>query len=202
MKAEGPPKLVLASSSPRRKELLGHFGLPFTVQVPDVDESELPGEAPHAHVGRLAVEKAAAVGAGMSEGLVIAADTVVVLDDRIIGKPADPAGARRMLSDLAGRTHLVYTGLAVADLSTGQVRTAVVRSEVTMKQIPGEEITRYVAGGEPLDKAGAYAVQGQGSRYVASVEGSFTNVVGLPLRELRDLLALSGCALPLPDMRL
>ena len=202
MKKERIPPLILASSSPRRRELLGHFGLPFTVQVPDVDESEFPGETPSAHVSRLAVEKADAVAGRVREGLVVAADTVVVLDGRIIGKPADPAEARRMLSDLAGRTHVVYTGVAVADLSAGRIRTAVVRSEVTLVLIGEGEIERYVAGGEPLDKAGAYAVQGDGSSYVASVEGSFTNVVGLPLKELQELLARSGCTVPVPDIRL
>lgn len=202
MKEEAAPPLVLASSSPRRKELLGHFGLPFSIMVPEVDESLLPGEDPPAHVGRLAAAKAKAVAGETGEGLIIAGDTVVVLDGEIIGKPEGPEEARRMLRRLSGRTHSVYSGVAVADASTGEMRTAVVRSGVTMAVVAPEEIRRYVDTGEPLDKAGAYAVQGRGGEYVIAVEGSVTNVIGLPLRELHRLLAASGCRVSLPGIPL
>lgn len=189
-------KLILASSSPRRKELLARFGLAFDVDVPDVDESLLPGEDPRTHVGRLAAGKAEEVAGRHGEGLVIAADTVVVLDGRIIGKPRDKADARRMLGELSGRTHRVYTGVTVADASSGTGSTRVVRSSVTMSEIDPGEIARYVDTGEPLDKAGSYAVQGLGGKFVSRVEGSLSNVIGLPLDELRELLADAGCDLP------
>ncbi len=124
---------------------------------------------------------------------------MVVLDGHIIGKPRDRADAVAMLGRLAGRTHRVYSGVAVADAASGEVRVEVVCSRVTMKPIGAAEIRRYVQSGEPLDKAGAYAVQGEGGRYVARVEGSLTNVIGLPLKELHDLLERAGLALPLPD---
>jgi len=126
----------------------------------------------------------------------------VVLDGEIIGKPGGPGGARRMLRRLSGRTHSVYSGVAVADASSGKMRTAVVRSGVTMAVIEPEEIRKYVDTGEPLDKAGAYAVQGRGGEYVTAVEGSLTNVIGLPLRELHRLLTASGCRISLPDIPL
>ncbi len=197
----GCPPVVLASSSPRRKELFAHFGVPFTVKVPDVDESLLPGEEPSDHVGRLAVEKARAVAEGISRGLVIAADTIVVINGEIIGKPEGREEARRMLGRIAGRTHHVYSGVVVTDAASGETRAAVVRSRVTMTPMEETEIERYVDTGEPLDKAGSYAVQGKGGRYVTEIEGSFTNVVGLPLKELQRLLLLSGCRVSLPDMR-
>jgi septum formation protein len=160
----------------------------FTVRVPDVDESILPNEDPVAHVRRLAQAKAAKVAEEEEEGLVVGADTIVVLDGEIIGKPEDREDAIRMLSALAGRTHRVYSGVAVTALPAGATRTVVVCSRVTMAAIGASEIRRYVDGGEPLDKAGAYAVQGEGKRYVTEVRGSFTNVVGLPLQALHQLL--------------
>lgn len=186
-------KIVLASSSPRRKALLDTLGLPFTVEVPDVDEGLLPAEEPSAHVLRLAVEKARIVAGRHASGLVIGADTIVVLDGRIIGKPEDPAEARQMLGELAGRTHRVFTGVAVADAATGRVTSRVACSRVTMAAMEPEEIVRYVGTGEPLDKAGAYAVQGLGGRYVSRVDGSLSNVIGLPLEDLRQLLGEAGC---------
>jgi septum formation protein len=189
-------RLILASSSPRRKELLARFGLAFVIDAPDVDESLLPGERPRAHVGRLAAVKAEEVAGRHGEGLVIAADTVVVLDGKIIGKPRDEADARRMLGELSGRTHRVYTGVTVADAASGTASTRVVRSSVTMLEIDPGEIARYVDTGEPLDKAGSYAVQGLGKKFVSRVEGSLSNVIGLPLDELRELVADAGCDLP------
>jgi len=194
--------LVLASSSPRRRELLGHFGIDFTVKVPDVDESILPREDPVSHVRRLAQAKAAKVAEGEKEGLVVGADTVVVLDGEIIGKPGNREDAIRMLAALAGRTHRVYTGVAVTALPAGATKAFVVCSRVTMAPIAESEIRRYVDGGEPLDKAGAYAVQGEGKKYVTEVRGPLTNVIGLPLQALHRLLRHSGLPVTLPETRL
>jgi septum formation protein len=195
-------KIILASSSPRRRELLGALGLSFTIDVPDVDERLLPGEDPRTHVLRLAAEKARKVAGRHGGGLVIAADTVVVLDDRIIGKPEDEAEARRILERLAGKTHRVYTGVAVADAAGGSVESKVACSRVTMSAMGKGEIAGYVATGEPLDKAGAYAVQGLGGRFVSRVSGSLSNVIGLPLEELAELLEEAGCRVTLPaDVR-
>jgi len=192
-------KLILASSSPRRKDLLASFGEPFTVDVPDVDESLLPGEDPPAHVRRLAVEKARTVEKRHDGGLVVAADTIVVLDGFIIGKPEDEADARRMLGMLSGRSHQVYTGVAVVDAATGTMMSRVACSRVTISPIGEEEISRYVATGEPLDKAGSYAVQGLGGKYVSRVNGSLSNVIGLPLEDLRELLIAAGWDAPFPE---
>jgi septum formation protein len=172
------------------------------VKVPAVDESLLPNEDPVSHVRRLAQAKAAKVAEEERAGLVIGADTIVVLDREIIGKPEDREDAIRMLSALAGRTHRVYTGVAVTSLPSGATKTVVVCSRVTMAPISGSEIRRYVAGGEPLDKAGAYAVQGEGKKYVTDVRGSFTNVVGLPLQALHRLLRHFDLAVSLPETRL
>lgn len=196
MPSDASPLLILASSSPRRRRLLGRFGLPFEVLAPEVDESLRPGEEVEEHVRRLAVEKALTVAGKVSGAVVVAADTVVVLEGRIIGKPAGAAEAAVMLQSLSGRTHSVYTGIAVA--FSGEVMTEVVRSLVTIAPMDDEEIRRYVQSGEPLDKAGAYAVQGEGGKFVSAVEGSLTNVIGLPLRELHRLLLRAGCSPELP----
>jgi septum formation protein len=191
-------KLVLASSSPRRRTLLRRLGVRFRVVEPHVDESALPGETPAAHVRRLALRKARAVARGLREGLVVGSDTVVAVDGAILGKPRSAAEARRMLARLSGRTHEVLTGVALVPAATGRTRTAVVRSRVTMKPLDAATIRAYVAGGEPMDKAGAYAVQGRGGRLVAAVSGSFTNVVGLPLEKLAELLEAGGVPVPSP----
>jgi septum formation protein len=188
--------IVLASSSPRRRKLLRELGVGFSVRVPDVDESPLQGELPGPHVRRLALAKARAIARQLAPGCgarwVIGADTVVVLDGRILGKPRDARDAEGMLARLSGRTHEVITGVALVPAASGRARTAVVRSRVTMKTFDEAAIRRYVAGGEPLDKAGAYAVQGRGRHLVARVSGSLTNVVGLPLERLSRLLAAAG----------
>ena len=183
-------RLILASGSPRRRELLGYLGVPFDVRPPDVDETPLAGEQPAAYVERIALTKAAAV----DGEIVIAADTTVVLDGIIMGKPTDPSDAVRMLRALAGRDHEVLTAVAVK--SGGAVNTTVVRTVVTMTPIDDHEIEWYVATGEPLDKAGAYALQGAGGIFVARLDGSSSNVVGLPLAELMALLRASGFELP------
>jgi septum formation protein len=194
-------RIVLASSSPRRRRLLRDLGVPFSVLVPDVDERALPGELPGAHVRRLALAKARAVARRLASGCgaqwVIGADTVVVLDGTILGKPRGARHAARMLARLCGRTHEVLTGVALVPVAAGRARTAVVSSRVAMKPFDRAAISRYVASGEPLDKAGSYAVQGRGRRLVAGVTGSLTNVVGLPLERLSRMLA----AIPPPPSK-
>jgi septum formation protein len=173
------PRLVLASGSPRRRELLAGLGLEFTVRAADVDETPHPGEMPAACVRRLALAKATA----RSEAgeLVLGADTVVVLDGQLLGKPRDPADARRMLAAIAGREHTVLTGVTLHGESQGRQETAVEASRVRLARMSPREIDWYVATGEPLDKAGSYAVQGVGALFVEAIYGNYTNVVGLPL---------------------
>lgn len=191
--------LVLASSSPRRRTLLRRLGLPFSTAVPDVDERALPGESPRAHVRRLAAAKARAVARTLRAGVVIGSDTVVAVDGEILGKPKGPRDAERMLARLAGRTHEVWSGVAVVRAGGGRPRTKVVRTRVTMKPLDRGTIRRYVETGEPLDKAGAYAIQGRARRFVTSVEGDLTNVVGLPLKALTQLLSSFGIATAIPS---
>jgi septum formation protein len=193
--AHHPHPLLLASASPRRRELLARAGLRFEVRPAEVDESVLPGEAPRDHAARLAEAKARAV-AGRLDGarprVVLGADTIVVLGDRIIGKPTDGAHAVALLEDLVGRTHRVITAVAVLRSDSAELHRACVESRVSMRCAEREEIRRYVASGEPLDKAGAYAVQGEGRRFVTRVEGSESNVIGLPMDEALDLLRAAG----------
>src|SRR5580765_1280029 len=181
--------LVLASASPRRVELLRAAGFQPVVVPAHLDEVGLPGETPAAHVVRLARAKANAIAARYPAAAVLGADTVVAIDDEILGKPRDDDDARRMLGRLAGRAHRVYTGVALA--VGADIRAEVAMSEVTLAPLSPEEIEWYIASGESRDKAGAYAIQGLASRYVTSIQGSYTNVVGLPVavvyRWLRDL---------------
>lgn len=173
-----PPRLVLASASPRRSSLLADLDLVFTVRPPQADESPLPGERPPDLVARLAGEKARMT---VHPGeVVLAADTIVVIDDAILGKPADAADARAMLERLAGRDHEVYTGVALVD-GAERIATRVERTQVRIRSMSSAEIAAYVAGGEPMDKAGAYAIQGWGAVYVEAITGNYTNVVGLPI---------------------
>lgn len=178
--------LVLASASPRRAELLRAAGFAFVVDPVEVDESVLPGETPEGHVRRLARAKASAAAVRHPGRPVLGADTVVVIDGRILGKPADDREARGMLAALSGRVHHVFTGVAVA--RDGQVREAVDVSAVTMARLSPAEIEAYVATGEPRDKAGAYAIQGRAARFVDRLEGSFSGVVGLPVAVVHRLL--------------
>ncbi|HWR98135.1 MAG TPA: nucleoside triphosphate pyrophosphatase [Candidatus Methanoperedens sp.] len=209
--------LILASSSPRRRRLLRELGVPFSVRAAAVDERPRPGEAPAAHVRRLALAKARAVARGLSPACgarwVLGADTVIALDGEILGKPRGPRDAERMLARLAGRTHEVLTGVALVPVRgpaserglvaavAGQSSVAVVRSRVTMRPFDAAAIRRYVASGEPLDKGGAYAVQGRGRRLVTRVEGSLTNVVGLPLEKVVSMLAACGLSVERPVRR-
>ncbi|HET9229561.1 MAG TPA: Maf family protein [Thermoanaerobaculia bacterium] len=175
---------MLASGSPRRRELLEGLGLRFRVRPVDLDESPLPGEAPRDYVLRLALEKATA---RVEPGeLVLAADTTVVVDGEILGKPQDDEDARRMLRLLSGRDHSVLTGIALGDAAE------VDETRVRFAPLSDAEIDWYVATGEPRDKAGAYAIQGLGSLFVESVEGNYWNVVGLPVPRLYRLFARLG----------
>jgi septum formation protein len=189
------PQLILASNSPRRRELLRHAGYRFEVRPPPIeDRGARAALSPGAYVESLAYFKAmAAVDAcGLKEGLVLGADTVVVLEGRIIGKPADEADARRILSELSGSEHEVLTGLALVDLAAGRRLLAHDATRIRMRRISREEIDAYVAGGEAMGKAGAYAIQETGDRYVERVDGSRTNVVGLPMELLERMLKAAG----------
>jgi septum formation protein len=182
--------LVLASGSPRRSEFLTQAGLEFGVAKPDVPEVRRRGEAPVAFARRLAREKAAAVAARHPGCAVLAADTIVVLGRQVLGKPPDAAAAVRMLRALSGKTHQVVTAFAVL-APRGQCVRAV-RTSVTFRRLTPGEIAAYVATGCPLDKAGAYAIQGGAAGMVASVRGSVTNVVGLPVAEVLQALRALG----------
>jgi len=217
----GPPELVLASASPRRRELLGWLGQPFRVAANDGEERDHP--PPQAvvaalpacpvplatHPALLAWRKADAACAESPGSVIIGADTIVVLDGDVLGKPRDPAHARTMLRRLSGRMHTVYTGLAVLGLAAGDWRSGtdnppnsqypapntqldLVASEVAITDLTDAEIDAYIATGEPMDKAGAYGIQGLGGRLVHSVAGSYTCVVGLPLVALHRLLFTAG----------
>jgi len=182
-------RLVLASGSPRRRDVLASLGLDFDVRRPDMEEIVLDGESPEVAVCRLAREKAASVKVEPRD-LVLAADTVVVLNGDLLGKPTDAQDATRMLMRLAGRTHDVFTGLA---LRTGAgCVSAAARTEVTFRRFDRSECEAYVATGEPLDKAGAYGIQGFGAALVDRIDGDFYNVMGLPVPTLLELLVAAG----------
>lgn len=191
-------RIVLASRSPRRIELLSRIGVQPEVVPADIDESPLDNEDPISYVGRLAREKARAVWARLDsengELLVVAADTTVDVDGQILGQPLDEADMRRMLRLLSARTHRVHTGVAV--ISRAGEATDVVSSLVTFHPIADETLDWYIATGEPAGKAGAYAIQGLGGTLVASMRGSMSNVVGLPLRETARLMGLDFSVLP------
>jgi len=181
--------IVLASSSPRRREILEALGVPFRVAPADVDETPLPGEAADAFVLRLASAKAAAAAAADGEG-VIGADTAVVIDGRILGKPVDADDALAMLAALSGRAHRVLTGIAVR--TAEGTRTALSDTVVEFRDIGRDEALAYWQSGEPRDKAGAYAIQGLGGAFVARIAGSYSGVVGLPAFETARLLGEAG----------
>jgi septum formation protein len=176
----GGVRLILASASPRRAELLRAAGFEFDVMPADVDESVLPGESPEPHVRRLAEAKARALVARAGRRPVLGADTVVVVDGEILGKPVNDDDARRMLFMLSGRRHQVVTGVCVMEASTESV-TGVAVTTVELSPLTAPEIDWYVRSGEPMNKAGAYAIQGLASRFITRIEGSYSNVVGLPI---------------------
>lgn len=183
---EVSPPLILASRSPRRAELLAAAGIAFAVLAADVDETPRPDETPDAYVERLAIEKAQAVLALRPEARVLGADTTVTIDGEILGKPADDADAARMLRLLSGRAHLVHTGVAVA--SAAGITSGVDTTRVWFDVMTDEDISWYVATGEPVDRAGAYAIQGLASRFIPRIEGSYTTVVGLPVAMVSSIL--------------
>jgi len=195
----GAGLLILASASPRRRELLASLGVPCEVVPSDADETLDPVPLAEA-VARLALRKARLVAGSRPAAVVLAADTIVVIDGRALGKPANPEDARAMLRTLRGRTHEVMTGVAVVDAATGRHAGDTVISRVTMAAYDDAAIDAYVAGGEPLDKAGAYAIQGAGGALVAGLEGSRSNVVGLPLAATAALLRRFGVAVSAPQL--
>ena len=181
------PAIILASSSPRRREFLKQLGLSFKIVPPRIDEQPEKREEPGHFAWRLAVDKALDVAARVGpRPIVIAADTIVVLGKTILGKPKDAADARRMLNMLSGREHEVITGVCVTQGK--KKRSFVTSTDVEFKKLTAQEIEFYIASGEPMDKAGAYAIQGIGSFLVRAISGSYTNVVGLPVAELLDVL--------------
>lgn len=178
-------EVILASQSPRRKELMGLFGIPFTVRVADINEFMDPDKPPFQEVARVSRQKAEAVTRNPDD-IVIAADTVVVCDGRVLGKPRDEADAIGMLSQLSGRAHQVMTGITVLRGSTCLTHTEV--TDVYFRQLAPEEIQRYVRTGDPMDKAGSYGIQSGGALFVQRLEGDYFNVVGLPVCRLHMLL--------------
>lgn len=183
--------IILASGSPRRRQLLEQLGLSFTVQSSDVDESVEPGLSPAAMVEQLSLRKGQAVAERVGpDSLVLAADTVVALGDAVLGKPQDRAKAVSMLTSLSGKTHQVYTGVTL--LGGGRRVTEHETTAVTFRSLSREEIVAYVDTGEPMDKAGAYGIQGYGALLVERLEGDYFNVMGLPLCRLGRMLAAFG----------
>jgi septum formation protein len=177
--------VILASQSPRRKELLGLLGIPFTVRVADIDETMNPGAAPYSEVARVSRLKALAV-PREADDLVIAADTIVVCDDQVLGKPKDASDAKEMLQLLSGRSHQVMTGLTVLRGEFATVVTEV--TDVIFRPLSDKEIDDYIATGEPMDKAGAYGIQGGAALFCRRLEGDYYNVVGLPVCRLAEIL--------------
>jgi nucleoside triphosphate pyrophosphatase len=197
MHQQNKPELILASSSPRRQELLRELGIPFQVHAANINEDQMPDEPPINYALRLAREKAQAVAAQYPQSYVLGADTIVVLNGEVLGKPKDHADAARMLRLLSGRSHEVTTAVSlispilvspfkVAQGTLAQTRAST--TEVYFREIAEPEIQQYVAGGEPMDKAGAYAIQGGASRWTDRIEGEFSNVVGLPLSLVTEML--------------
>ena len=183
-------KLILASASPRRSQLLRNFGIEFEVVPANLPEEQLPGEDAHAFAQRLAKEKAKAVGQQHPQNFVLGADTIVLINGEVLGKPRDAEDARRMLRMLSGKTHEVATAVCLA--GPGGEETAIERTQVTMSEIPESEIADYIASGEPMDKAGAYAIQGGAKKWISRVEGDYFNVVGLPVPLVVEMLQRRG----------
>lgn len=185
-------RITLASSSPRRKALLEEIGLSFDICSADIDEDIRENESPQEHTLRLSEEKAQEVAKKIRSGWIIGADTIVFIDNRIMGKPSDIHEAGAMLRLLSGRQHKVATAFCILNAATGEKIKEAVESRVKIKKLNDKEIEDYIRTGEPLDKAGAYAAQGMGSFMVESIEGSYTNVVGLPMEELKKALEQMG----------
>jgi len=190
MPEQAAPILCLASASPRRRELLAQIGVPHTVIVPDIDEALLPGESPADYAVRLARSKAHSIRARGTPLPVLAADTIVVIDGRICGKPAGAEEAIAMLLGLSGRSHAVLTAVALA--THAGIAHRLSASEVTLRRLSRAECAAYWATGEPRDKAGGYAVQGRGAVFIERLSGSYSGVMGLPLYETAQLLEAAG----------
>jgi septum formation protein len=184
------PRVILASQSPRRRELLTLVGIAHTVQPADIDEAYLPGERPRAHCERLAREKAHVVASRRPDALVIGSDTIVVMDGDVLGKPRDEAHAAEMLTRLSGRSHVVMTAVAVQ--WRGVEHSVVEEVGVTFHALTPDDIRAYIATGEPMDKAGAYGIQGYGATIVQRVDGDYFAVMGLPLQRLVRLMGELG----------
>lgn len=187
---DAPIKVILASQSPRRRELLTLIGLAHSVQPADIDESVHPNEAPVAHAERLARTKASVIAERELDALVVGSDTIVVIDDQILGKPADATHAAQMLRQLSGRTHTVVTAVAVAQGS--KIVSGVELVSVTFRALSDQMIADYIATGEPMDKAGSYGIQGYGATIVERIDGDYFAVMGLPLGRLIGLCAQIG----------
>lgn len=185
---------ILASASPRRQELLRSLGLKFKTIPAHVNEDYIDGESPRKHVKRLAQDKALTLSHKYPDAWVLGADTIVVIDDLILGKPKNKTQARQMLERLSGREHKVFTGFTITRRLSSVIKTKVVRSAVRFKPISAEEMEWYISCNEPYDKAGGYAVQGKGAYFIQAIRGSYTNVIGLPLcevlEELKNIAAL------------
>ena len=185
-----PYRLILASGSPRRRKLLAKLGYAFEICISDVDEHvDCPADEA---VAVLARRKAEAAAAACKEGLIIASDTLVALEGRALGKPVDEDDARRMLESLSGREHEVFTGVCLLDAATGRRMSAVERTGVRFRPLSAEEIDAYIATGEPMDKAGAYGIQGGAGKFVEALDGSFENVMGFPVDDVAELLSRFG----------
>ena len=195
------PRVVLASQSPRRRDLLDLVGIRHEVRPADIDEAVRPGEPPDAYTERLAREKARVVAAQEPDAVVIAADTTVVIDDEILGKPAHAAEARAMVRRLAGRTHEVFTGIAVRRGGQSREAAGVERVLVTVRALSEPEIVAYVATGEPMDKAGAYGIQGYGATIIERIDGDYFAVMGLSLVRTVTLLREVGLSYAFGPLR-
>ncbi len=179
-------RLILASGSPRRRELLSKMGYEFEIQVPDVDEN-VSGKAKDI-VAILSHRKAMAVAENNTSGIIIASDTLVSLNGEVLGKPADEADAFRMLKTLSGNTHEVFTGVTIIDAASAKCETRSIRTGVCFRELSDQEIRDYIAGGEPMDKAGAYGIQGGAGKFVEKLDGSYENVIGFPVDDVQDML--------------
>ena len=185
-------RLILASTSPRRRDLLMQVGLNFEVVPSSVEEEHQDGLSPLEVARTLAREKASDVASRLSSGIVIGADTIVVLEGEILGKPKDPEDAFQILRKLSGRSHDVITALALIDIDSGKMITGEEITRVFFKEMIDQEISAYISTGEPMDKAGAYGIQGRGILFVRRIEGCYTNVVGLPMMKLTEMLSEMG----------
>ncbi|HVT00837.1 MAG TPA: Maf family protein [Patescibacteria group bacterium] len=185
-------KIILASSSPRRRELMKFLGIPFDVVSSDFDETRIPDTDYKHFVETLSFEKVKVVAASFDDAIIVGADTVVVMDGKVLGKPKDKRDAKKKLKLLSGTKHLIITGYTIFDTKSGRVVNSSVESSVKLKDLTNEEIEAYIATGEPMDKAGGYAVQGIGGLFVEKVDGDYFNIVGLPLKDIRRHLADFG----------